>query len=254
MKKTNKSSLIVLPVLAVAVVVLLSSLPGFSQQPAKTEKHSKVVVKMITDDNGTRTVVDTAFDLPDSAFSDSVHREIEKVMKLGRDGKCGVYRFNGEPHGYNFDFEIPDMPDCPMDFEDLRAFGFDGEIPEEFHGGNWDMPVPPPMLRHPRGGQTLGDLLGDIPMERVKNYTVKETKNGKRITIDIDNAPFFEKKKERVVIIRGDGRAKGDGPRQQKRVKVIVNPDGEDKSASPSSEMPDDAPPPPPPPPPAKKI
>ncbi len=255
MKKSIKSPVIVLPTLAVAVVVLLSSLSGFGQQTAKTEKHSKVVVKMITDDNGTRTVVDTAFELPDSALTDSVNREIEKVIKIGHDGKCGAYRIYGMPEGYSFDFDIPDLPDCPMALEELRELGFDGGMPEEFLDGNFDMPAPPPvMMRHLRGGQSLNDLLGDIPMERVKNYSIKDTKNGKRITIDIDNAPFFEKKKDRVVIIRGEGREKGEGQRQKKHVKVIVNPDGEGKSTAPAQGEPGDAPPPPPPPPPGKKI
>jgi hypothetical protein len=199
-----------------------------------------------------RTVVDTAFDLPDSAMTDSVRREIDRVMELGHGGKCGVYRFHDMPHGYSFDFDMPDMPDCP-NLEEMREFGIDAEMPEEFMSGNWNMPGPPPMMmRQPRGGQTLNDLLGDIPMERVKNYTIKDTKNGKRIIIDIDNAPFFEKKRDRVVIIRGDGRGKGDGQRQKKRVKVIVSPDGEGKAATPAPDKTGDAPPPPPPP--GKKI
>jgi hypothetical protein len=48
---------------------------------------------------------------------------------------------------------------------------------------------------------TLSDVLGDIPMSRVNSYSIKDRKNGKRIIIDIDDAPLVEKQ-ERVVYLK----------------------------------------------------
>jgi hypothetical protein len=92
-------------------------------------------------------------------------------------------------------------------------------------------------------GQSLNDLLGDIPMDRVKHYSIKDTKNGKKIVIELENGPIVEKHNQ-VIIIREPGRPNRNARKGQKNVKVYVTPD--------SPETPD-VPPPPPPPPPAKK-
>ena len=53
-------------------------------------------------------------------------------------------------------------------------------------------------------GETLSDLLGDIPMDRVKNYSIKSKKGWKRIVIDVEDPPLMEKRGHRQVMIIGD--------------------------------------------------
>ncbi|MFH1160482.1 MAG: hypothetical protein V1733_05995 [bacterium] len=44
-------------------------------------------------------------------------------------------------------------------------------------------------------GETLSDVLGDIPMSAVKSYKIKETRDGKKITIEVsDDYPVFQAK------------------------------------------------------------
>jgi hypothetical protein len=94
-------------------------------------------------------------------------------------------------------------------------------------------------------GQSLNDVLGDIPMSRVKSYSIKDTKNGKRIVIDLENGPLVEQE-NKIIVIREPGRHYGHGgPRHQ--VKVIRHSNGGEMQEEITA--PEDAPPPPPPPP-----
>ena len=129
-----------------------------------------------------------------------------------------------------------------------------------FRGAKWsdrrclrgepmDMQGPVPQQRmfrmqHAKNG-SLNDLIGRIPMERVKSYSVKQTKDGKRITIDVENGPIFENE-DNIIIIRDNQRPmRGMGygnPRKNVRV-IVKQGDGEVDKKSP------DAPATPPPPP-----
>ncbi|MEI7896055.1 MAG: hypothetical protein WCJ26_03390, partial [bacterium] len=73
-------------------------------------------------------------------------------------------------------------------------------------------------------GQTLNDLLGEIPMERVTSYSIKDHKNGKRIVIDLSDAPMFENQ-PRVVVIQAPGMRQHGRNHGERQVKVIVNTD-----------------------------
>ena len=42
-------------------------------------------------------------------------------------------------------------------------------------------------------------------MDRVKSYSIKNTRNGKRIVIDVEDGPGFDRR-DRVVVIREKGR------------------------------------------------
>jgi hypothetical protein len=132
------------------------------------------------------------------------------------------------------------MPDCPMELEQLEGlgeFGFDSD---------GDLPGCRVMRFSGDHRQSLNDILGDIPMERVKSYSIKDTKNGKRIVIELNNAPIFEKE-NKIIVIREPRRHEGRGNNSEHRVKVIRHMDEDtkvEKSTAPSS-----TPPPPPPPP-----
>ena len=85
--------------------------------------------------------------------------------------------------------------------------------------------------RHPR---TLNDFFGEIPMERVVSYSIRDRKGGKRIIIDLNDAPIFERPNN-VIVIREPGRINSRMHHPEHQVKVVVNSD-------------DSVPPPPPPP------
>jgi hypothetical protein len=76
-------------------------------------------------------------------------------------------------------------------------------------------------------------------MDRVVGYTIKDRKHGKRIVIDLNDAPMFERQ-ERVIVLRDPGKMHRKRDNQERQMRVIVDTD-DDKSI-----------PPPPPPPPAQ--
>jgi|GEM_PF-3632394 len=135
------------------------------QEPAKQEPHKKIVVKIISDDNGAMTVIDTTM-------------------------------------------EMPSRPECPG-LEDLDEIELEGIAPGQImEDCFWEQRGPGLERRVIRSGgdrQTLNDVLGDIPMDRVVSYSIKDRKGGKRIIIDLNDAPLFEKN-ERVIIIRDQAR------------------------------------------------
>jgi len=81
-------------------------------------------------------------------------------------------------------------------------------------------------MMHQGNGGSLNDLLGDIPMDRVKSYSIKDTKNGKKIVIELNNAPFIENHRN-VIIIRSprpEGRhGQGQAPRPHIQKRIIIH-------------------------------
>jgi hypothetical protein len=233
---------------AAAILAIFVTRPVFSQDTAKKESPKKIAIKIVSDDNGKTTVIDTIMDIPDSIMIDSIKKEIDKVLFLRQDGKHLRLKMHKMPQGFDYDFEIPSPPPCPMDPDELEEFEFEGRAPcfdmEDF---TWERRVPGPDRRAIRSGghrQTLTDILGEIPMDRVVSYSIKDRKNGKRIIIDLNDAPMFEKQ-DRVIVIREPGRMQRSRNFPGRQVKVYVNSD-DDAQMEKTPEPP--APPPVPPP------
>ena len=218
--------------------------PVFSQETVQKKSQKKVVLKIISDDNGKTTVIDTIMEVPDSAMIDSVKEEIDKVILVGKGGKHARVKIHKMPEGFNYDFEIPSPPECPMGLEELEEFDCEVFAPGcDMEDRILDRRAPGLDRRVQRlggHGQTLSDILGDIPMERVTSYSIKDRKNGKRIIIDLNDAPMFDNQ-ERVIVIREPIRRPVNRNYPERRVKVDVNVDDDVKL--------DRTPPPPPPPP-----
>jgi hypothetical protein len=130
----------------------------------------------------------------DSLELDSLAEGLEKIIVIGDCGKNGKLDMHCMPNGYKYNFDIdtdfPNMPDCPMMWQD-----FDNE---EF---NFRFPAPAnvfPGFNEESEAGSLDELLGKIPMERVKSYSIKDRKNGKRIIIDVENGPMFEPKTSHI--------------------------------------------------------
>jgi hypothetical protein len=243
--KSKISRIFILAGLGLALTIFVTR-PAYSQDTTKVkgEKKVTIVAKIIEDKDGKKQVFDTTItlnrefkpgehqrmmkdleirfkdmddqmkeleielsdmNLPDSGMMDSIHRFAQKCIRDCKNmgfGHCNKYMF---PHGFNYDFDF-DMPDLP-DF-------------------------PPRMIRefNDQEEQTLNDVLGDIPMDNVISYSVKETKEGKKITIEVKDVPVVRHHRE-VIILREPGNARGrihDGnPQMKKRIIIRSGDDGE---------------------------
>jgi hypothetical protein len=232
MKKTHKVKNIFLDGLITCMITFSMSTVVIGQDTVKTTSQKSVVrLKINKDENGKTTVIDTTFalttkchkelkaylnkhrddlddlgeelenievmvdipDLPDSLMTDSV---IKQLRIIGKDFKVpDCLKWHNRSQGYDFEYEDPCtsgisppfcMPGCKNIERDccpdnnLRSFQYESKLP------------------------TLSDILGDIPMDRVKSYSIKDKKNGKRIIIDLNDGPMIEKQ-DRVIIIREQG-------------------------------------------------
>ncbi len=256
MKTNSPKFKIALLIGAASLLTIFITRPVYSQEAAKKESGKMITLKIISDDNGKTTIIDTTMEMADSAIVDSITKEINKVIVMGKGGKHARIKMCNMPEGFNYNFEIPSIPECPMALEELEGIEWEGSDPgyneEDFL---WQGRASHPerrIMRFDDQRQMLSDVLGDIPMDRVASYSVKDRKGGKRIVIDLNDAPVIDRP-DRVIIIREPARIKRIKHNPERQVKVIVNTDDDDQrqvvTESSSSES---VPPPPPPPPPAK--
>lgn len=144
-------------------------------------------------------------DLNDSSGMDSLKQIVKKIKKIRIK--------SGKPHCidyYSDYFDVPGWPDVPPPPPPPPP---DGDI-SLFEGFD----EPGPFMRSFRGeGNTLNDVIGDIPMDRVLNYSIKDTKKGKKITIEISDFPQIERPPQ-VIIIKEP--RKGDRMDWKRRPKV----------------------------------
>jgi hypothetical protein len=217
----------VITILSAAVVLaIFVTRPASAQEKAKADGKKTVKIKITKEDNGKTTVIDTVFyaDSPlDAKEMQAVMQKAENEMKeahkqmkqmrfeialssddsasAGSEGKriMKVYSFGGDedsPEGdggeFNYSFNVPCHPEC-MEMQECME-----QMRWEEAAGNHTR-----IIRGQPMEPTLSDLLGVIPMSRVKSYTIKDRKDGKRITIDIDDAPLMERQ-DRVIYIQGN--------------------------------------------------
>jgi hypothetical protein len=214
-------------------------------------KKAKIVLKINKDDNGKTIVIDTVInltypydgkefekamqkygaetdrlqdelenlevyvdipDFPDSLFNDSVVNHMRCVEKNIR---CPRFRGYSMPHEFDYQFEVP----CPQEFKDLEEYCMPGRDIRTF--------------RFDDRTQTLSDMLGDIPMDRVKSFKIKDKKNGKQIIIDLNDGPVLEKS-DRVIIIREPGKSSGKRNNYDRQMKVIIKSDDERQNEKPT--------------------
>ena len=114
----------------------------------------------------------------DSAVNDSSgHRKVY-TFRFNRKPSCPRIRIHENPGAFNYNFEMPDIPDFP---ELPRIIEREwGNGPERYLHG-------PEIMTIPKRGESLSDVLGNIPMSRVKSYKIIDKKGGKRIIIDLDD-------------------------------------------------------------------
>ena len=242
--------------IAVALVIFITR-PGYShnqqKDSTKGEKKYRITAKIIEDKDGKKQEFDTtinlnhpidpreekemmkefehrfrdigdqmkdleeemhASSLPDSGMMDSVRNYTQHFMKSWKGpGKFHLRHMDPDKFDYDFDFSLPEPPEPPMppsmkefDDKDLhKIFDYREINPSR------------------RDRQTLNDVIGDIPMDNVKSYSIRETKDGKRITIELKKDPIIERH-ENVIILREPGnRGHRDGsPRHEIRKRIII--------------------------------
>jgi len=131
----------------------------------------------------------------DSLGSDSLSRHMIVVGRAGR---------SSHPHGrdmereYEYKYEMPQPPE-PPDFH--------------FNWGEGPEGAPRIFQYEDRDKGTLNELLGPIPLDQVQQYRIIERKGGKRIIIDLNNAPLPPKGEKKVIIIHGDDEQGPHGPK-----------------------------------------
>lgn len=189
--KVRSAILVISTLLAIFVIR-----PASAQEKQKQEGSKTITVKIIKDVDGAKTIIDTVFatdhpidskefkSMADSMLSDSLGKYEMKIITLGDDATA-----LDNQGAFNYQFDVP----C----HDFSEFS---ENPKQFqwqnrHGNSMYFNVPD------NDEPTLSDVLGDIPMSRVKSYSIKDRKNGKRIIIDIDDAPLVEKQ-EQVIYLK----------------------------------------------------
>jgi hypothetical protein len=226
------------------------------------DKDGKLKVHIIREENGKKTEIDTVIDKPgglDGADLDNLMKDMhvriksaESDMKEAEDemkniqiyingmddsikgdsaGKCRrMYKLvmpgccpgghsGNSPHAFNYNFEIPEMPELP---------DADEELENEFFNRSFQAPR---VFAMPGKGESLSDVLGNIPMSRVKSYKIIDKKGGKRIIIDVQDGPDFSG--NNVIYINGRNsharppRGKG----HQKEMQVIIQ-SGDDEGAA----------------------
>jgi hypothetical protein len=251
--KTHFKDILTIIGLSVVLTIFITH-PVHSQDSTKASGNKKVVIiaKIINDKNGKTQEFDTTVNLdhnlkpgeeqqiikdfekkyndhgdvmnelevemrdmklPDSAMVDSIKNLTDKVIRLHK--RFGEGHFKHDfPEAFNFDYNF-EMPDLEKGLPRIEEFN-DENIP----GRNEERRE----LRR-EGGESLNDLLGDIPMNRVKSYSIKDTKDGKKITIELKNGPWIEN--QRKVIIMRSPRSEGNHRQTQPQIrKRIIIKDG----------------------------
>jgi len=253
-RKTNFRDILTIFGLSIALTVFITR-TGFSQDTTKTkgDKKIKMVTRVVEDKNGKRLVFDTTINLdrrlkpgkekqmmrefeirfndlddqmkdlevelnemrlPDSGMMDSVQKLTERAFRFrGGPGNFHFRRnFSPRAFNYNYNFDMPELPERPQPLIE--------EFNDENTPGEWNEET----RRMFKGkGESLNDLLGDIPMNNVRSYSIRDTKNGKRITIELNNEPLIEHQRE-VIIMRSPRpeMRHRQGQRHQMQKRIII--------------------------------
>jgi hypothetical protein len=189
--------------LAIVLTIFLTR-SGFSQDTTKMkgDKKVRIVAKIIEDKNGKREEFDTTINL-DRRLKPGEAEDMMKDFKM-RMKDLDDHNFNPREFNFDYNFDFPERGEIPQRL--LREFGNEND-------------------------RSLNDVLGDIPMDQVKSYSIQDTKDGKRIVIELNKEPLTRHHKE-VIILRSprpENTYKRDYDKPQMKKKVIINNGDEDE-------------------------
>ena len=218
-----KDSMLVIGLATIMTIIM--TFPGYTQDTLKKNPKTTLKLKIIKDENGKKTVIDTIITSDKSIDSRVINVIIDNLDENMKGLDEGLKEWHNQPGGfdYNFDFDVPEPPEPP------EAPNSPGEHRHHFDYRVEPFDVEPPAIR--RGEGSLLDLLGDIPMNRIKSFNIKEKKNGTRITIEVGREPVlgFPRSSERTIIVRpGRGHAPGSLHESDRHKRVTIKSDTED--------------------------
>ncbi len=251
--KTYLRDILTVVGLSILFTILISR-PVFPQDTTKMkgDKKVRIIAKIVEDSNGKNQEFDTTINMdrklkpgeeqelmksfrmrmkdldeqmkdleaefnnmsfPDSSMIDSARRFADRALRNWKGH--GDFRFNHNliPREFNYDyhFDVPDFDEPPQKFlKEFKDENGRGDLNEEYQ------------YRSKGEDKSLNDLLGDIPMDKVKRYSIQDTKDGKRIVIELKKDPFIERHRDVIIIRtpRPENLNRQDNP--QIRKKVII--------------------------------
>ncbi|MBL7110394.1 MAG: hypothetical protein ISS19_00450 [Bacteroidales bacterium] len=202
---------IMIPILVFGLTMLFSG--SLLAQDTVVEKPRKVVkVKVDLDEEGESFTIDTSY-IMEEEFN---MEEFEEAMKEYKVQMKDVGKYLQEMNFYRGHRN-------PHRLEYLHRPG------NRYFFGRPEGCYEPVRIHARKKGESLNDVLGDIPMSAVKSYKIKETKNGKRIIIDVSDDAFIGHDEEDIIIWHGDIPAPPPPPRIKKEVFIEKQVDREEE-------------------------
>ena len=236
------SNPVVLILLAVSMIFLF--IRSSSGQDTVAKKPQKVMkIKLDMDEDGESVSIDTAFILDDEEsmeqFQQAMKQYHAKMKKMGKYMNQLDIELDGEELEKAMQEVQSSLQDTYIDISKRGNFyrnARGARHREHFNRpGNFHFYGPPERCREafrvkpPKKGESLSDVLGDIPMSAVKSYKIKETKNGKRITIEISDDIIFNHDED-IFIWHGDIPSPPPPPKIKREVFIERNIEKEEKS------------------------
>jgi hypothetical protein len=226
-----KDLTIVISILLLLAVIFAGSVHAQDTVVKSKKGKNVIVLKVKADSNGKTTIIDTTFTLNSRGdmaqmrqYMRDLHRQMGDLRRQMREmelsvnipemgelfsdsipdstfdeevyaGRMGRQGHHGRaPRAFTFSYSMPAIPDAPPPPPPPDDFDFEGVPPAC---------MPDQFMDFAPQGKMLNELLEPIPMDRVKNYQIKERKGGKRIIIDVDDEPVGPANHKEVIIING---------------------------------------------------
>jgi len=182
------------------------------QDTVSPDKKKVITLKIRTSDDGSGVSIDTTIILDDEFNEEMLEEYLEGVEESMKSYQMFL----------DIDLQEENLKEMEQDLRKMERDMRQSRI--EWYGkdGCWNYRYDYPGGKHGRGdcvwisgddvhtfsldnrknkGESLADVLGDIPMSAVTGYKIKETKNGKRITIEVSN-DYSGNDRDEIVIVR----------------------------------------------------
>lgn len=237
-------------VLALVAASLTFIFAGSSiAQDTVTKKPQKIVkIKVDMDEDGETVAIDTTFIIDEDFDAEKFQEAMKEYEIQMKDMGRYLKEMEVELHGEEMEKALQEAKfvwkEANSEMPRVRRIGRGAGAPHHlerfagdrncFYYGPPDNSCEPFRIRAPKRGESLSDLLGDIPMSAVKSYKIKETKEGKRIIIDVSDDALFDRDEE-IIIWHGDGGTPPPPPpppppTMKKEIKIEKTVDPEEKT------------------------
>ena len=170
------------------MIALIFSAAMYAQDTVSEKKQKTFKIQLTQDEDGETITIDTLIVIDEDFDAE----EFEAYMSKFKD-KMKNMEFHLKGLTLHED-QLKDMEENLHEMEiHLEGMDFDSKNFYSGHPGssgfNWTSDCCDKDIRkwNTKKGESLSDVLGDIPMSAVKSYKVKETKYGKKIVIEVND-------------------------------------------------------------------